>query len=134
MEAAKVLGSEVQIDGFDIEGRNFPRHPPSNVSFCLASVTELPSAWTNRYKFVHQSLLTAALQKPQWEIALSEIHRVLQPGGWVHFRNTFGRPIGESPRIRAWFGKAWPTRWPAARWATSASGWRPMASATRRWE
>jgi alkylation response protein AidB-like acyl-CoA dehydrogenase len=29
-----------------------------------------------------------------------------QPGGWVHFRNTFGRPIGESPRIRAWFGQA----------------------------
>ena len=29
-----------------------------------------------------------------------------QPGGWVHFRNTFGRPIGESPRIRAWFGRA----------------------------
>lgn len=29
-----------------------------------------------------------------------------QPGGWVHFRSTFGRPIGESPRIRAWFGKA----------------------------
>jgi len=28
------------------------------------------------------------------------------PGGWVHFRNTFGRPIGESPRIRAWFGRA----------------------------
>ncbi|KAI4522641.1 S-adenosyl-L-methionine-dependent methyltransferase [Schizophyllum commune Tattone D] len=90
MEAAKVLGSEVQIDGFDIEGRNFPRHPPSNVSFCLASVTELPSAWTNRYKFVHQSLLTAALQKPQWEIALSEIHRVLQPGGWVQLIETGG--------------------------------------------
>jgi alkylation response protein AidB-like acyl-CoA dehydrogenase len=29
-----------------------------------------------------------------------------QPGGWVHFRSTFGRPIGESPRIRAWFGRA----------------------------
>ncbi|MCE9631266.1 MAG: acyl-CoA/acyl-ACP dehydrogenase [Planctomycetia bacterium] len=29
-----------------------------------------------------------------------------QPGGWVHFRNTFGRPIGESPRISAWFGRA----------------------------
>jgi alkylation response protein AidB-like acyl-CoA dehydrogenase len=29
-----------------------------------------------------------------------------QPGGWVHFRSTFGRPIGAAPRIRAWFGKA----------------------------
>jgi len=26
-------------------------------------------------------------------------------GGWVSFRNTFGRPIGESPRIRTWMGK-----------------------------
>jgi len=27
-------------------------------------------------------------------------------GGWTSFRSTFGRPIGESPRIRAWMGKA----------------------------
>jgi len=27
-------------------------------------------------------------------------------GGWASFRSTFGRPIGESPRIRAWMGKA----------------------------
>lgn len=89
-EAAKVLGPEVQIDGFDIEGRLFPRHPPPNVSFCLASVTELPAAWTGRYTFVHQSLLTAALQRPQWEVALSEIHRVLKPGGWVQLIETGG--------------------------------------------
>ncbi|MFM8283631.1 MAG: acyl-CoA dehydrogenase family protein [Planctomycetaceae bacterium] len=28
------------------------------------------------------------------------------PGGWVGFRSTFGRPIGESPRIRTWMGRA----------------------------
>jgi alkylation response protein AidB-like acyl-CoA dehydrogenase len=27
-------------------------------------------------------------------------------GGWVAFRSTFGKPIGESPRIRTWFGRA----------------------------
>jgi alkylation response protein AidB-like acyl-CoA dehydrogenase len=27
-------------------------------------------------------------------------------GGWVGFRSTFGRPIGESPRIRTWTGRA----------------------------
>ncbi len=27
-------------------------------------------------------------------------------GGWVHFRRTFGKPIGESPRVQAWMGRA----------------------------
>ena len=27
-------------------------------------------------------------------------------GGWVGFRNTFGKPIGDSPRIRTWVGRA----------------------------
>tara|TARA_B100001094_G_C18182120_1_gene801555 strand:+ start:584 stop:2677 length:2094 start_codon:yes stop_codon:yes gene_type:complete len=27
-------------------------------------------------------------------------------GGWLSFRTTFGKPIGTSPRIRAWVGKA----------------------------
>jgi len=29
-----------------------------------------------------------------------------QPGGWVAFRNTFGKPIGNSPRIQSWIGRA----------------------------
>ncbi len=28
------------------------------------------------------------------------------PGGWVAFRSTFGKPIGDSPRIQAWVGRA----------------------------
>lgn len=27
-------------------------------------------------------------------------------GGWIAFRSTFGKPIGQSPRIQAWFGQA----------------------------
>ena len=27
-------------------------------------------------------------------------------GGWVGFRNTFGKPIGEAPRIQTWLGRA----------------------------
>lgn len=27
-------------------------------------------------------------------------------GGWIAFRNTFGKPIGQSPRIQTWIGKA----------------------------
>lgn len=29
-----------------------------------------------------------------------------QPGGWTSFRATFGKPIGEAPRIRTWLGRA----------------------------
>lgn len=29
-----------------------------------------------------------------------------KPGGWVSFRTTFGKPIGQSPRIQAWIGRA----------------------------
>ncbi len=28
------------------------------------------------------------------------------PGGWTAFRATFGKPIGEAPRIRTWIGRA----------------------------
>jgi acyl-CoA dehydrogenase len=27
-------------------------------------------------------------------------------GGWISFRNTFGKPIGQSPRIQTWMGRA----------------------------
>jgi len=29
-----------------------------------------------------------------------------KPAGWTAFRNTFGKPIGEAPRIQAWIGRA----------------------------
>lgn len=29
-----------------------------------------------------------------------------QSGGWIAFRNTFGKPIGDSPRIQTWIGRA----------------------------
>jgi len=28
------------------------------------------------------------------------------PGGWTSFRSTFGKPIGEAPRIQTWIGRA----------------------------
>ncbi|KAH9841078.1 uncharacterized protein C8Q71DRAFT_743255 [Rhodofomes roseus] len=38
---------------------------------------------TGRFKLVHQRLLIAALRSWEWTVALREIFRVLQPGGWV---------------------------------------------------
>ena len=51
--------------------------------FHIGSVTSLPAEWTGRYDFIHQRLLMAALVTPEWPVALSEMFRVLKPGGHV---------------------------------------------------
>ena len=54
-------------------------------------------------------------------------------GGWLSFRSTFGRPLGESPRIRTWAGKA-VTRALASRVLGDVCfRLAATASATRRW-
>ena len=35
-----------------------------------------------------------------------ELTRRNKPGGWTAFRSTFGKPIGASPRIQTWIGRA----------------------------
>lgn len=49
----------------------------------MQSVTKLPAEWTNKFTVVHQRLLIAALRELEWPQAISEIYRVLKPGGWV---------------------------------------------------
>ncbi|KAF9563390.1 S-adenosyl-L-methionine-dependent methyltransferase [Agrocybe pediades] len=83
LDAAQQITANVDMHGIDIESRLFPRSHPSNMCFSKASVTSLPSEWTSTFAFVHQRLLVAALQKPDWERAIGEMHRVLTPGGWV---------------------------------------------------
>lgn len=63
----------------------FPSTPltPPNVDFESLSITSLPAAWTNSIALIHQRLLILALQAHQWKAALSEMYRVLTPGGWV---------------------------------------------------
>jgi len=83
LDAAGEIPSNVDMHGIDIESRLFPLSHPSNMGFSKASVTSLPRDWSSAFAFVHQRLLVAALQKPDWERAICEIHRVLAPGGWV---------------------------------------------------
>ncbi|KAF8164766.1 hypothetical protein B0H34DRAFT_686476 [Crassisporium funariophilum] len=83
LDVKEEIQSTVEMHGFDIESRLFPRSYPDNMSFSKGSVTSLPSEWENTFTFVHQRLLVAALQKPDWEKAIGEIHRVLLPNGWV---------------------------------------------------
>lgn len=83
MDIASRLPPTAVIHGIDIEGRLFPRDHPPNVSFSTRSVTELPKEWSGKFDYVHQRLLVAALTHMEWPKALSEIFRVLSPGGWI---------------------------------------------------
>ncbi|KAF7322506.1 hypothetical protein HMN09_00029100 [Mycena chlorophos] len=83
LDLASLSDSAVEMTGVDIESRIFPNEPPSNLTFQVGSVLELPADWSNKFTLVHQRLLMAALQVPQWPQALGEIHRVLKSGGYV---------------------------------------------------
>ena len=83
LDAAQDIPATVEMHGFDIESRLFPRAYPRNMSFSRSSVTSLPQEWSDTFSLVHQRLLVAALQKPDWERAIGEMHRVLAPNGWI---------------------------------------------------
>ncbi len=53
-------------------------------------------------------LLAQLIQDPtvQSREAVTAENPTEAAGGWISFRTTFGRPIGASPRIRTWMGKA----------------------------
>lgn len=57
-------------------------HPPY-VYYRNASITRLPSNWSNCFDVVNQRLLIAGLLATDWPIALSEMFRVLKPNGHV---------------------------------------------------
>jgi ubiquinone/menaquinone biosynthesis C-methylase UbiE len=69
--------------GIDIEDRLLPEEKPSNVHFVKFSVTSLPREWTSEFNLVNQRLLVAALTEEEWRMALTEIFRVLVPGGYI---------------------------------------------------
>jgi len=51
----------------------------------VGSATTLPSYWASKFSFVNQRLLILALTKTEWEEVISEIYRVLKPGGYAQF-------------------------------------------------
>ena len=83
LEAAARFSPSAVLHGIDIEGRLFPQFKPSNISFSLTNITDLPIEWSSRFDIVHQRLLFAALTNPQWSAAIANMFRVLRPGGWV---------------------------------------------------
>ncbi|KAF7295427.1 S-adenosyl-L-methionine-dependent methyltransferase [Mycena indigotica] len=73
----------IEITAIDIEAGCLPPVLPENVKFQLGTVLELPKKWDNRFSLVHQRCLLLGLEREKWLVALKEIYRVLQPGGWV---------------------------------------------------
>jgi alkylation response protein AidB-like acyl-CoA dehydrogenase len=51
-------------------------------------------------------LLAQLIQDPLAVENASETKRRNKHGGWISFRSTFGKPIGDSPRIQTWMGRA----------------------------
>lgn len=83
VELASEVSESVDIQASDVSDSNFPPSHPPNVHFSLASVTSLPPEWSNKFDLVNQRFLFGALLAKEWPVALSEIYRVLKPGGAV---------------------------------------------------
>ncbi|KZP28555.1 S-adenosyl-L-methionine-dependent methyltransferase, partial [Athelia psychrophila] len=84
LDLARDVPSTVSIYGVDISTRLFPAAAPPNAHFLAASITQLPAEWTATFALVNQRLLLGGLSAAAWQAALSEMHRVLAPGGWVN--------------------------------------------------
>ncbi|KLO08431.1 S-adenosyl-L-methionine-dependent methyltransferase [Schizopora paradoxa] len=98
IDLANGMSDSVEIHASDISGDNFVPNPPSNVHFTLASVTSLPAEWSNKFDFVNQRLLVAALLASEWPKALAEIYRVVKPGGAIQLMEAdFRFPTPETP-------------------------------------
>jgi len=98
VDLANQVSDSVEIHGSDVSDANFPPSHPPNVRFSVASVTSLPSEWSNKFNLVNQRLLFAALLAKEWPEALAEIYRVLKPGGAVQLIEMDPRfPVPETP-------------------------------------
>lgn len=86
-DCRSLLPESVQFYGIDIEPKLFPEYAvdPPNIHFSVGSATALPSYWSSKFKLVNQRLLILALTKAEWREDISEIYRVLQPGGYAQF-------------------------------------------------
>ncbi|KAF5386360.1 hypothetical protein D9757_006664 [Collybiopsis confluens] len=80
----KENGIILDIECIDISDRQFQRLGcPLDIHFSLHSVTDLPAEWTDTFAYIHQRLLSIAMNETLWQRAISELFRTLSSGGWV---------------------------------------------------
>ena len=85
MDLVKDVPPSVELHGCDVSSRDFPKTHPPNIHLHEFSCTQLPELWTGKFDVVNQKMLLGALLSTEWPTALSEIMRVLKPGGYVQF-------------------------------------------------
>ena len=83
LDLLKVAPPGVDIVGIDISSAMFPTDIPKSVSLYEVSVMSLPPTWDGSFDLVNQRLLIAALTEGQWQRTISELFRVLKPGGSI---------------------------------------------------
>ncbi|KZP00119.1 hypothetical protein CALVIDRAFT_552946 [Calocera viscosa TUFC12733] len=82
VDVSNGLPKTASIVGTDICDRLFTAATPK-VTFEVQSTLTLPAAWSSTFALAHQRLLILAFSSSAWQQAISELYRVLQPGGWV---------------------------------------------------
>ncbi|KZT60181.1 S-adenosyl-L-methionine-dependent methyltransferase, partial [Calocera cornea HHB12733] len=83
VDVAKILPEGTTIIGTDICDRLFPAATPT-MYFEVHSTLSLPSFWSSTFALAHQRLLIGAFSASAWQQTISELNRVIKPGGWVH--------------------------------------------------
>lgn len=86
----------------DVSSNNFPDAAtlPANIHLSLASATNLPKDWSNKFDLVNQRFMISALLAVEWPKAVSEIFRVLKPGGKVQLCELDPRyPLEKAPAL-----------------------------------
>ncbi|KAF7288337.1 S-adenosyl-L-methionine-dependent methyltransferase [Mycena chlorophos] len=83
LDLASSIDASVEMQGIDIESRLFAKSLPKNISLRVGNLLSHPADWTNTFDLLNQRFLMVALEIPQWPQALTEMLRVLKPGGWV---------------------------------------------------
>ncbi|KLO08430.1 S-adenosyl-L-methionine-dependent methyltransferase [Schizopora paradoxa] len=99
IDLSREVPESVQIYATDISAGSFPpvETMPSNVHTSIASSTSFPPEWSNKFTLVHQRLLFGGLRESEWPVAISEMFRILKPGGAIQLMEVrISEPVGPS--------------------------------------
>ncbi|KAL4807459.1 LaeA-like methyltransferase [Aspergillus unguis] len=72
--------------GFDISAAQFPTDEPANMRFSVHDITKpFPDEHLGRYDLVHVRLLVAAIEEPDYRLAIDNLAAMLKPGGYLQW-------------------------------------------------